>query len=121
MGGAGGDLASVVTLDATGAPVVTGTCVGPSTFGIPPDDMTVSGAGGTDVFVARFTTAGALDWVTHAGGAGGDVGLGVAVGPDGSISAAGLYAADMTFPASPTPITLAPMGIRDIYVAHYGP
>jgi len=121
MGGAGGDLASVVTLDGSAAPVLTGTYVGPSTFGVAPDTITATGAGGTDIFVARYTASGSLDWLTTAGGTGGDVGLGLAIGTDGSVAAAGLYTADMTFPASPTPITLDPMGIRDIYVARYLP
>lgn len=77
--------------------------------------------GGTDIFIARYTNAGALDWLTTAGGSGRDVGLGLAVSADGAIAAAGLYTAEMTFPTTPTPTTLDPMGIRDIYVARLAP
>ncbi len=116
-GGSGGDLASVVTLDNAGAPVVTGSFVGPSGFGSGVAATTLTGAGGTDVFVARYDSTGALTWVSGAGGSGGDVGLGVAVAPDGAVTAVGLYIAAMTFPGG---TTLDPMGIRDIYIARLG-
>lgn len=120
-GGPGGDLASVVTLDATAAPVVTGTFVGPAGFGAGADAVVATSSGGTDVFVARHDTGGSLSWLTTAGGSGGDVGLGVATAADGSVTAVGLSTSGITFPSGAGSVTLPATGIRDVYVARFGP
>lgn len=45
--------------------------------------------GGSDLFVAKFSDAGALQWVQQAGGAGEEAGAGVTIGPAGDVYVAG--------------------------------
>ncbi len=51
---------------------------------------TLLSAGGTDLFVARYSTEGALSWARRVGTGAADSGAGVAVDPDGSAYVTGL-------------------------------
>jgi hypothetical protein len=67
-GGSANDIGFGVALDGAGAPVITGQFSGTATFGIGGAARTITAAGGTDVFVARYgAAAGGLQWVVKAG------------------------------------------------------
>jgi subtilisin-like proprotein convertase family protein len=61
-----------------------------------PDD-TLTSAGGSDVYVARYDGDGAFQWARSAGGAGGDVLRGVAVDAAGNAYVAGRFPGTATF------------------------
>ena len=85
--GTGSITANAVAFDASGNVVVIGEFAGTVQFG----SQTVSSAGSTDVFVAKYAATGALLWVRRAGGSTGDKGYGVAVDAQGAIVTTGGY------------------------------
>ena len=79
LGGTGIDYGYSVTVGADGSVYVSG--------------YTNSvGAGGHDLLLAKYTTAGVLDWKKTLGGAGHDYGQSIAVGADGSVYVSGFTA-----------------------------
>lgn len=76
---------------------------------------TLTSAGSSDVFVAKYSVTGALQWVKQAGGPGSDSGEGVAASPDGAVYATGQFAATATFGA----LRLTSTGAQDIFVVKF--
>ncbi len=96
-----------------GTVVVAGGLIGSATFG--PAGPTLTSAGGTDIFVARFGPAtGTWTQASRAGGPANDGVLALAVAPDGLISLTGGCGADCAFGTLPLPPN---QGSADVYVA----
>lgn len=74
-GGSGDDRATAITLSAAGDVYVTGWFSGTVTFGF----QQLVSAGGRDIFVAKYNSDGALQWVKRAGSANDDYAEGIAV------------------------------------------
>jgi hypothetical protein len=53
--------------------------------------------GGSDIFVAKYDSAGTLAWVKQEGGANNDYGDGIAVNGTGNIYVTGDFSGDATF------------------------
>ncbi|WZP00900.1 hypothetical protein EP7_002559 [Isosphaeraceae bacterium EP7] len=90
-----------LAVDAAGAVYATGTFYEPFVpgFGLP----TVTSQGGTDVFVTKLTTTGAVDWAVTFGGTGGDYANGIAVDAAGNLYLAGNYSS-ATVDFDPDPV-----------------
>lgn len=78
---------SETAIDAAGNVYVTGTFSGTVSFG----NFTLISEGGSDMFVAKLTSAGNYLWVVQAGGGGYDSGGGLAVDASGSAYVAGTF------------------------------
>lgn len=115
MGGSGPDDAYDVAPLPDGGVVVTGYFSETATFA---PGVTLTSAGGTDIFVARFNPDGTLAWVRQAGGTGPDQGTGVTVVPGTAIVVTGSFSDTATF-ASGVWVTAA--GSLDAFVAWYDP
>jgi hypothetical protein len=107
-----------------GTSAVTGFFNGTATFGPDgPAPVTLTSAGGADIFVARYDASGTLLWVRQGGGAGEDRGLAAAaVAGDGSVLVTGFFSGSATFGAdgpAPAPVTLVSQGAEDIFLARY--
>lgn len=108
-GDAEDDEATAVAVDpATGAIVVVGSFVGQIDFG----GGALTSAGATDVFVARFDSAGTLDWVRQYGDAGAQAATDVAIDPSGNVLVTGTMAGTVDFGGVP----LATTGLSDVFV-----
>jgi hypothetical protein len=84
LGGNGGDVGNSIALDNDNNVYVTG-FAGVGTFPTTPGAFDETHNGGTDVFVSKLNSAGsALLYSTFLGGAGSDVGNGIAVDEDGN-------------------------------------
>jgi hypothetical protein len=59
--------------------------------------VTLTSAGGSDIFVAKYTRSGAFLWATSMGGAGHDSGKGIAVDATGNVFVSGRYSGAATF------------------------
>lgn len=80
LGGAADDgLASIggIAIGSNGGVYITGTTAS-NNFPVTGSALQSSIGGGTDVYVARFTNSGALDWATFLGGSAGDSAFGLA-------------------------------------------
>jgi hypothetical protein len=84
------------------------------------EELTLESSGGQDVFVARYTSSGALQWARRLGGSGGDQGLCVCAGDDGSAIVGGLIAGSVTFGAGEArEVELSARGRYDAFVAKF--
>ena len=99
---------------------MTGLINGSATFGQGEvNQTTLNSAGIDDIFVAKYDSAGLLQWVRRAGGTGSDQGISIAV--DGSdIYLTGFFNGTATFGQGQTnQTTLNSAGIDDIFVTKY--
>ncbi|MEO8086804.1 MAG: FlgD immunoglobulin-like domain containing protein [Bacteroidota bacterium] len=114
-GGTDDDRSLGSSTDAGGNVFVTGYFRGPSiTFG----STTLTNAGGTDIFVVKYSPSGNVLWATSAGGSTDDVGYGISTDAGGNVVVTGLFASpSITF--GNTTLTLA--GNYDIFVVKYSP
>ncbi len=76
----------------------------------------LASAGGTDIFVSKFDSAGSLVWNVVIGGTGDDVGLGVAVSSNGSVYVAGFFSATVDFDSGAGTQSRSSAGGKDGFV-----
>ena len=119
-GGAGIDNAWGVAIGPTGDALITGDFKGQATFGTGGNQVTLSSAGSSDAFIARYAaSAGTLSWAVSGGGPGTDGSLGVAVDPAGDAVVTGPFNTQATFGSGDEQVTLSSPG-RGMFVARYG-
>jgi hypothetical protein len=84
---------------------------------------TLSNAGGSDAFVAKYSSAGAVLWAARIASTVGDQGFGIATDPSGNVLVTGVYAAALTIynqgPTGTVGTTLSNVGGNDCFVAKY--
>ncbi|HVK37968.1 MAG TPA: SBBP repeat-containing protein [Candidatus Kapabacteria bacterium] len=114
-GSPGNDHGAGVALDETGQYVyITGSFSGQAAFSV----VELESAGGTDVFVARYTTAqGGLQWARRGGGPRDDAAVGLGVDAFGSAFIAGRFTDSATF--APYTIATPQSDSGAIFVAKY--
>lgn len=111
VGGPGWDHGRAIAVDGAGNVFVTGTFEGTANFAW----TTLTSAGGTDVFVAKYDSLGDLIWARRAGGPSNDGGRGIAVDGVGNVYVTGAYWHEAVFGA----VSLEGAGSGDIFVAKY--
>lgn len=79
------------------------------------DGKTVNGVGENDIFVAKYSSTGAIQWVKSGGGSGMDWANGVAVDGDGNSYAIGYFTGGATFGTQ----SINSNGDRDIVLVSY--
>ncbi len=85
-------------------------------------ETTLTSAGGSDIFVARYNADGTVAWAKRAGSSSsvGDHAQSISVLSDGSSLITGYFNATATFgPGEPGEATLVSSGLTDIFVAKY--
>ena len=85
---------------------------------------TLSNAGGEDVFVAKYTSAGVISWATRIASTGTDRGYGIATDASGNVLVTGYYSAALTVynTGGTTGATLSfAGGGNDAFIAKYSP
>jgi len=99
-GGAAFDEATGVASFADGSYVVVGFFSGQAVFAAgEPEETTLTSAGGTDIFLAKYAGNGRLIWARRAGGAGDDAASGVDSFADGSVAITGVFTGNAVFGA----------------------
>lgn len=88
-GGVGPDRGLSIKTDALGNSFITGYFYGTATFG----STTISAVGNSDIFIAEYDANGVLQWVTSAGGNGGDIGNGINLDKWGNVLVTGQFEA----------------------------
>ncbi|GAB3195427.1 hypothetical protein ABID22_004029 [Pontibacter aydingkolensis] len=96
------DLPYGITTDGSGNTVVTGYFSGIATFDGGGTIVPVTSTGGTDIFIAKYSPAGTLQWVEKGGGTGNDYGYGAAQDNFGNAYIAGSFVTQTTFGSTPT-------------------
>lgn len=110
-GSTGDDVSYDVALDTAGNAYVAGYFQGSATF----SDTVVSSHGGSDIFVSKYDTNGALVWIKTAGGSLTDLGRGIAVDSAANIFVTGNFQGTATFGTN----TFTSHGSDDIFLAKY--
>ncbi len=111
FGGALVDQAYATAVDAAGNVVVTGEFSDRVSFG----GATLSSAGATDVFIAKYGANGQSIWSKRLGGTLDDRGTGIAADPNGDVLVTGFIAGTVDFGMGPT----TGGGGRDVFLAKY--
>jgi len=109
FGDQGYQFTEAVAIDADGAVVVVGSFAGSVDFG----GGSLDSAGGNDVFVAKLGPKGEHLWSKRFGNGNEQVGLGVAVDPDGNVVVTGTFDGSIDFGGD----TLTSTGAKDIFLA----
>lgn len=117
LGGLGHDLPFGVGVDEIGNVYTVGNFEGTVDFDPGPANVTVTSAGKSDVFVAKFDPAGNLLWAGRMGGPGDDRGHGVAVDEQGNVYAVGAFEESADFDPGPGEFHRTSAGKRDIFVS----
>ena len=117
IGGHTDDECRGVAADPEGNCVVTGNFRSTVTLGPGASQSSLTSAGGTDIFLAKFSPAGVLLWAKQAGGSGDDFGHAVACDSSGNIFVTGSYELTGTFDG----ITLPGQDATQLFVAKYTP
>ncbi|MBI4661812.1 MAG: SBBP repeat-containing protein [Verrucomicrobia bacterium] len=110
-GGTGNDEGLGIAVDASGNCYVTGFFTSTAAFG----DSTLTGAGGAEIFVAKYDTAGTLLWARKAGGSADDFANGIAVDAQSNCYVTGNFSRSAIFGNT----TLTSTGGSDTFVAKY--
>ena len=107
-GGIGIDRPTSIKTDSAGNSYLTGYFYDTATFG----SLSVTSSGAQDIFIAKYSSAGACLWVKRAGGIFGDLGNGITVDNSGNVIVAGEFAGTALFGST----TLASMnGSVDVF------
>ena len=111
--GTGSDYGRSVAVDGDGNVYVTGSHESGLDFG---GGITVADEGSYGVFVAKYNTAGVVQWASGPSGAGSDSGYSVAVDGDGNVYVVGFQGTGLDFGGG---ITVADDGEQGVFVAKY--
>jgi uncharacterized delta-60 repeat protein len=120
-GSAGDEIGYGTAALSDGGFVVTGSFEGGTTFGAgQAGQTTLVAAGGTDIFVARYSANGTLVWAKRAGGTNYEGGYGIAALADGGLIVVGGFQGSATFgPGEPGQTILTSPGSSDIFISRY--
>jgi hypothetical protein len=111
FGGASDDYAEGVSVDGAGDIAVAGYFSGSADFG----SGVLTSAGGTDVFVAKYTSSGAPSWSRRFGSNGTDRGLAIGADGSGNLIFAGYMVGTVDFGGGP----LTSAGLADAFLVKY--
>jgi len=92
-GDGGSDRGLAITSDASGNSYVTGYYYGTATFGA----YTITSVGLQDVFIAKYNSAGVVQWVVSGGGTQSDIGNSIALDNSGNVIVTGQFAGTAHF------------------------
>jgi uncharacterized protein (DUF2249 family) len=118
------DRGNSVAIDSNGDVLLTGAFSGTADFDPGTASYTLTAAGGTDIFLAKYSTAGTLIWAKAMGSSGpttsDDAGNSVVVDENGDIYLTGFFANQVDFNPGGTTLELTANGYKsDIFVARY--
>ncbi len=112
MGGAGADEGTDVLLDKNGDLVLSGCFSNTCSF----DTITAISQGGSDAFIAKYSSSGHVKWISTQGGTSDDLGFGIAIDNNNKILYAGLFTTSATFGT----VTLTGLGANyNTFVSRY--
>jgi Secretion system C-terminal sorting domain len=113
--GSGNDEGRRISIDARGNVFVTGNFSSPEiTFG----NITLTNAGGNDLFIVKYDVSGNALWAKSAGGSNNDAGYGISTDASGNVFVTGdFYSPSITF--GTTTLTNAAGGKDDMFIVKY--
>ena len=119
--GTGFETVSDVQSDFDGNVIVIGRFIGTTSFGSGALAESRTSTGGSDVFIAKYTGSGDLQWVVTVGGTDDDFGYGIDVDPNGFIYAVGSFRETVDFDPGTGVLNLSSEGRDDIFILKLTP
>jgi len=110
-GGQDIDASKNIAVDISGDSYITGEFQGSATFG----STTLTSSGSYDAFIAKYDASGNVLWAKQSGGAGLEMGRGIAVDGSGNCYITGYFDGSATFGST----TLTSSGSYDVFIAKY--
>ncbi|MFD3002807.1 SBBP repeat-containing protein [Pontibacter toksunensis] len=110
-GGQDIDASKNIEVDGKGNSYITGEFRGSATFG----NTTLTSTGSYDLFIAKYDASGNVLWAKQSGGAGSEMGRGIAVDGSGNCYITGYFDGNATFGST----TLTSNGSYDVFIAKY--
>jgi hypothetical protein len=111
VGGTGFDQSNSIFIDNLGNIYVTGIFYDNVIFG----NITLTSAGISDIFIAKYNSLGVIQWAKRAGGTNFDYGQAITVDINGNVYVTGYFSGSCTFSST----TLNAVGLYDIFLAKY--
>lgn len=108
-GGKGGDVGNGIGVDAAHNVYIAGEIEQTATFGT---GITVTSEGANDIFLAKYNSAGQIQWVKSWGNSGNDKALALVVSPSGDCFLTGYFTSSVSFGGT----TLNSNGSRDVFL-----
>jgi len=111
VGGVGSESSRSIAVDTLGNVYIAGYISGTTVFG----NDTIVSAGIADVFVAKYTKEGVLQWVKHGGGTANDYANNVKVDKSGNVYITGIFEGTASFDS----LSVTAVGVMDIFIIKY--
>jgi len=122
-GGTSGDDGKGITVDGSGNVYVTGYFNIMANFNTPSvtGSNELISAGDIDIFVAKYNTSGAIQWLRRGGGTGTDEGNGIGVDGNGNVYVVGFFSGTANFnnPSASGSFELTSAGDWDVFVVKF--
>ncbi len=119
IGSTGGDALNGLVIDASGYIYATGSFSGTVDFNPAGAVANLSSNGNSDMFIAKFDTAGNYIWAKNAGGTGADDGADVTIDQSGNVHVTGSYSGTLYFGPTGSPNSLTAPSGQDCFFAKY--
>lgn len=119
FGGTDSEVIWSVDVDATGNIYVTGNFEGIADFDPSASTLHLISNGARDIFVAKVTSGGNIDWAKAFGAASSDYGQAISVDASGKVNVAGSFAGTVDFDPSATTFTTTSFGGSDIFISQF--
>lgn len=119
IAGSGADYGDFLLTDATGSVYVAGRFSGTCDMDPGPGISNLTSSGTTDIFIAKYSSAGAYQWAFNIGGTGTERPMAFVMDPSGNIFLAGDFSSSVDFDAGTSSTILTTAGGADIFVAKY--
>ncbi len=116
LGSTGADAGRATAADSDGNVYVVGTFNGTVDFDLGAGAYSLTSAGGADVYIAKYSSSGALLWARAVGGAGDDSAAGITLTADGNVAVAGSFQGTADFLSGDGSATLTSAGSYDVFV-----
>lgn len=108
-----------IALDGTGNTYLAGNLIGTVDFDPGPSTALLTSAGGSDIYVSKYSADGSYVWAIGIGGTATDGGYGVAADSMGNVYVTGSFLGLIDFDPGPDSAILTAIGSTDIFVAKY--
>jgi hypothetical protein len=117
ISGGGIESGSSIAISALGEVLVSGSFTGIVDFDPGASAFSITGTGGSDIFVCKLNASGSFMWAVQLGGTGTDAGASIAVDASGNVYSAGYFDSSGDFDPGLGTATLTAVGAWDIYVS----
>jgi hypothetical protein len=119
IGSTAAEFGFAIATDASSNVYITGQCAFTADFDPGAGTTELTSAGGSDIFLAKYNSAGNFLWAKRFGSTGTDIGYGIVVSSTSDVYLTGVFNSTVDFNTGGTAVNLTSAGSGDIFVARY--